>query len=133
MILEKREKESGFIALMSAIILSVILLLIATTLSFTGFYSRFNILDSESKERSSALADACMDVALLGFAQGTPYSVDTNIIVGENTCLVGGFITSGSQKIFKTRGIYSNSYTNLEVTVNGINFAIISVAEIPTF
>lgn len=127
------KKNQGFIALMSAVIISAILILLATSLSLTGFYSRFNVLDSETKERSSGLADACVDLALLAFAQGTPYAVDTTLPVGENKCTVGGFTTSGLQKIFKTRGIFSNSYTNLKVTIDGTTFEVISLEEIPTF
>ena len=127
------KKNKGFVALMSSIIISVILLLLATNLSFTGFYSRFNILDSEMKERSSAIADACIDIAILKFFQGTPYSVDTNVTVGENTCLVGGYTTSGTQEIFKVRGVYSNTYTNMRVVIDGTDFSVISVEEILNF
>lgn len=133
MIRENKQNDKGFIALTSAIIVSVVLLLIATTLSFTGFSSRFNILDSEFKERSSALADACLDVALLGFAQNPSYLGNVNVSVGGNSCSISTVTTSGSEKTFVTRGIYSNSYTNLEVTVDATTFSVISVEEIPIF
>ena len=65
MIILNKKRNKGFVALMSAIIISVILLLIITNLSLTAFYSRSDVLDSELKDRSSALAEACVDTAIL--------------------------------------------------------------------
>jgi len=61
-------KQQGFVALLSVIIISFVLVLVATTLSFTGYFTRFNILDSESKKRSESLADACIEQARLELA-----------------------------------------------------------------
>lgn len=131
---DKRENKKGFIALMSAIIISVILLLIITGSSFGGFYSRFNILESEFKERSSALAEACVDVAILNIVNNPSYTGDaTTTVNAKDNCYVGTVTTSGGQKIFETRGIYSNSHTNLKVTVNSTSFSITSVEELPVF
>lgn len=129
----KKQNNNGFIALMSAIIISAVLMLIVINMSLTGFYSRTNILDSETKERSSALADACIDIALLGFAQNASYTGNINVTVGENSCFIGPVTTSGSQKIFKIKAIIANYYTNLNVIIDGTNFSIISTEETPTF
>ncbi len=126
-------KKRGMLALMSAIILSVILLILATTLSFTGFYSRFNILESETKEQSSALADACIDIALLNLAQNASYPGNLSYSVGEKTCFVGSVSTTGGEVTFKTRGIFSNSYTNLKIVLNETDLSVISVEEVPVF
>ena len=55
MIILNKRRNKGFIALISAIVISVILLLIAANLSLTSFYGRSNILDSELKEIRSYL------------------------------------------------------------------------------
>jgi hypothetical protein len=134
MIQRKSQKDSGFIALMSSIIISVILILMATTLGFTGFYSRFNVLDSEVKERSAALADACVDNAILKLVNDPSYSGNaTSTISGSDKCYIGPIPPTAAQKIFKTRGIFSNSHTNLKVTLDMTNFEIVSVEETPTF
>ncbi len=128
-----RQKNKGFIALMSSIIISAVLILIVINMSMTGFYTRSNILDSEIKEMSLALADSCIDIALLGFAQNASYSGNVNTIVGENTCFIGPITTSGSQKIFKIKAVVSDFHTNLKIIMDGTNFSIISVEETPTF
>lgn len=62
-------KERGFIALISVVIISFVLLLVATSLTFTGFFTRFDLLDSEFKKRGEAIADACIESARLVLVQ----------------------------------------------------------------
>src|SRR5437868_2087955 len=86
---KKIKKDAGFIALMSVIIICVILVLITTTLSFTGFYGRYNILESELKERSSAATEGCIDAGLLIIANNTVHTATTTVILGPDQCQVG--------------------------------------------
>src|SRR5260221_6266642 len=82
-------KQKGFIALMSAIIISVLLLAITLSLSFSGYFTRFNIVDSESKERSSALGESCGDAAILKLISNKDYVLtasDHAIPVGTDAC-----------------------------------------------
>ncbi len=129
----KQKMNRGFLALMSAIIISVILLLIAVNLSLVGFFTRFNILGTEMKERSSALADSCIDVAQMKLMQDASYAGNASITVGENTCFIGPIVTVGTEKRFTARGIFSNSYTNLKTRLDGTTFKIISVEEAPSY
>ena len=126
-------KPRGFIALMSAVVISVVLLLLATQGSLTGFYSRFNILESEYKERSASLAEACVGQTLLELVNDRGYAGDATSTLGEEQCYVGAVTAAGGQKIFKTQGIFRNSYTNLEVVVDSADFSVISWQELPTF
>src|SRR5258708_32505996 len=76
--------QKGFIALTSAMVISILLLAITVSLGFCGFFTRFNILDSESKERSLALAEACGEMSILNLTQGL--STIGNITVGDDKC-----------------------------------------------
>ncbi len=62
--------SGGFIALFTVIIISFTLLLMATTLNFAGLAGRFNIFNSESKERSANLAFACVEGARIAIVSG---------------------------------------------------------------
>ena len=125
---KKRKNNSGFIALMSAVILSIILLLIATNLGMTGLYNRFNILDSELKERSSALAEACADTAILKLANNSGYTGGEIITVsGSDTCTIDSVVTAGT---FTLHANYHNSFTNLQVIVNTTTLAVTHWEEI---
>lgn len=126
----KIKNNSGFIALMSAIIISVILLLVATNLSLNGFYSRSDILDSELKNRSSALAEACADTAILKLTNNSSYNpVNEVVTVGTDSCVIQS-VTGMNPKTILTQAIFHNSYTNLKIVVNTTNMSVTSWEEI---
>lgn len=126
-------KESGFIALISAIIIAAILIVITFALSTTGFFLRFNTLDSEFKKISLGLADACVNQALLDIAKGAPVFPKT-VNIDANSCKICNINTSVTPHIVQTRAVYKNTYSN--VTVNFTkdsynNFTINSWQETP--
>lgn len=128
----KRKHPRGFIALMSVIIISAVLLLVVTTLSFTGFYSRFNMLDAELKARSAAAADACADTAILKLAQNLDPGDLVLSLNSLDQCRVGS-VSGATQKTFRIQATSSESaVTNLEVTLN-TDFSVASWQEISTF
>ena len=132
--LQRKSKKEGFIALMSVIIISAILLLVAVTAGLTGFYSRSNILDAEFKERSVALADACVDQALLQIAINPSYGGDTTVTLSDkDQCYIGPVPPGSGIKTFKTQAIFQNAYTNLEITIDTSDISIVSWKEIPNF
>lgn len=108
MITPKNQNNKAFIALFSVIIISAILVLTAVTLSFSGFYARFNILDTESKERSNALADSCIDSARLAIAEGSyTTGVSINTPVDTKNCT---YTINAGGKVVAT-GTFENTYT----------------------
>lgn len=121
MIILNKKKNKGFVALMSAIIISVILLLMVTNLSLTGFYDRSNIFDSEMKNVSLALAEACVDTALLKLANDSTYIAtggETVTISGSDTCTIDQTTLTNPTRIFNVHASPSNYYTNLQIEIN---------------
>lgn len=138
--------QSGYVAIMSAIVISVILISLAFISSFTSYFARFNILDSENKKVSSALADACMETALVNLAKDINYSpppIGECVSLGgtcggadpQKVCKIDSVKTLGVQKIIKTQGIFNNSYTNLisTTTPTAYDITIDSWEEVPNF
>lgn len=123
--------QNGFVALMSVIIISAILLLVAGTLSFSGFYSRYNILDSELKDRSSALAEACVDHTLLKIATNPAYSGAATTSIGSEQCYTYPITPSTPTETFETLSLYKNYYTHLRIKVSAPSLSIISWEELP--
>ena len=132
----KRKKEkNGFIALMTAIVFSFVLMITAATLSQTSFFSRAEILDAEYKERSSALAEACVDTALLKLAVDPSYTGPETVSVGSDTCeivSVTGLDTIRTRAEFPP-GTNQAAATNLEVQVDASNLSVISWNERASF
>ena len=132
--MRENKKENGFIALMTAIVLSFILMITAVALNQTSFFARSEILDAEYKNRSSALAEACVDTALLKLAVNPGYAgPDPDIPVGSDTCDIRPVITTGSQKIIQTRAEFQEAATNLEVKVDASDLSVVSWNECAWF
>lgn len=126
-------KNYGYIALVSSIIISILVLGIALTISSAGYFSRFDILKNEFKERSFALAEACVDTALLKLAQNQSYNGNENISIGNDQCSILSIETVSGQKIIKTKALFQNAVTNLKVTVNNTNLSVIYWEELAKF
>ncbi|MDP2788456.1 MAG: hypothetical protein Q8O46_00180 [bacterium] len=107
-------KKKGFVALLSVIIISFILLSAAVTLNFSGFSGRFNILDSEFKERSNALANACVEHARLVLATDSSFIGTGQANVGNEVCDYE-ILSGGKIKAWATA---NNAYTYYQAKVN---------------
>lgn len=123
----------GYIAITSAIIISFLLMTIVFTLSSASFFSRSNILDSNQKETSLGIAEACADTALLKLAQNSAYSGNENLNVGSSTCSILSLESPSGQKIIKTWANYKGYQTNIKITLNYPAMTIISWEELPNF
>lgn len=140
----QNKNERGYIALMSAIVISLLLITLGTTLSLTGFFTRFDILNAEYKEKSIGLAEACGDLAMAKIADDINYlvvSTDHNITVGSDTCNIvsisptpprSGQITIVTQAIYPPIGIGpENAYTNIQIIANSSDLSLVSWQEFP--
>jgi len=130
-------RERGFMALISAIIMTLIILTVTVLLNLFSFFGRFNILDLEFKEISVGLAEACADRAILNLANNpsyTPAAGGDIILVGSDNCKILS-ITGASQKTIRAQAIYKDSYTNLKVVVTPLvnTISINSWEEVPHF
>jgi len=129
----KYKLEHGFIALTSAIIISFLLITITLSLGLSSFLGRFDILDSESKEKSLALAEACANQAILDSSYSTFYSSPLIVSVNSDNCTIISSENSGDQIIIKTQAVVNESFTNLKVIIDSGSFSIISWKECANF
>lgn len=134
--MSKVKKQDGFVALTSVVIIAVILMAVTLSLSFTGFYSRFNILTTDYKERSFSLAEACAETALLKLALDTDYAGSETIAVEGHTCEILPISESAGEITIKTKAYFPASgaertVTNLVIVAGSANLNIISWEEVP--
>jgi len=129
--------QSGYIALTSVIIISLLLITVTAALSCANYFSRFNILENEFKTDSGNLAEACVNYARAELAADPENYAgnDLSVPVGSSTCSVISVMPAGAvwPKTVKTQGVYPHnqaeeSYTNLVVVLNS-DFSIISWQE----
>lgn len=128
------ENNNGYLAVTSAVIITAIILAIVGIVSLVAYTSRFNILGAELKERTKALAEACMDVALLQLMRNPSYAGSEIVTVsGSATCEILAVETQGSQKIVKTRAALPGATSNIRAVVTLSPRAIVSWEEVPQF
>ncbi len=121
----KKTLENGFMAITTVMILSVILLLVATSLSFSGFFTRYNILDNELKKVSTGIAEACVDQALLKLAIDSNYPGGEIVNVSGNPCTIKNItVSGGGQKTINVKADYKHYVTNLSITINATTLQI---------
>jgi hypothetical protein len=112
----------GFIALMSVIIVSIILLGLALSGSTIAFFTRMSELDQESYKQAQSLARSCGDQALLQLAQNYNYTA-THLLVklGTDQCYIESITiltasTTQSQVQIQTSASHHNSYATYATT-----------------
>ena len=135
------KREKGFIALMSAVIIGAVLLVTVIGSSLLGFYSRYNALDFELKERSAAAADACASEALLNLANDPSYpgggAVNPTLRLNSlDSCYIGAMhpnTPSTGETSFRVQATSSDAVTDLAITVNSSDLTVLSWLEIPNF
>ncbi len=121
-----QNKQRGFMALISTIIISIILLSMAVSLNLTNFYAQSNTLDSEFKEISFNLAESCIQIALLKIIQNPNYHPDSEVVkINSNTCTI---ILINNNTV-ETSANYKNYITNLRATINPNTMQIKSLEE----
>lgn len=135
-----RNSGTGFIALITALVLGVILMVVALTLSTTGYFARGQVLDAEYKEHSRSLAEACVDIALLKLAANPSDSGLVTVTIGSDSCVIGAILKTGSIYTIPTHAVFpasasvSQAFTYLLIKVNDIasNLSIAEWKECPT-
>ena len=126
------DPRGGFIALMSSIIIAVVLMGLVTTLSFSGFLGRFNVLNSEYKERSYAVAEGCANMAIINLGADPGYAGDATTTIGNGTCHIFPVTLTGSQATVAVQGVSKTSYTNLVLNVDTDTLITSNFREVPT-
>lgn len=131
-----RTSQNGFIALISILILSAVLLTTTLGLAQFGIANRFFILNLEQKSSSEKLAEACVHIARIQtyndpfFVRNTPLEVP----IGENgaKCDIVSITPNGRETTLIARAKTGEAITNLAVVVDNTNGNFISFEEIPS-
>lgn len=128
-LLNNKKINSGYIALVSAIIMTVILILVSIVISHSSFGGRFDSQILESKDKSYNLARGCLDHAKLKLAQGS-YSGDEVIAVGTDFCAIDPISIESGNTIITSKATVGNTTTQLKLTVDSPTLRIVSLEEI---
>lgn len=122
MFINQAHQKRGFIALMSVIIISVMLVSQVFMVSKGGLSVRLDVLNSEHKTISKTLATSCVEAAIIKLNQNYYYltSVDGEVIsIGSKSCTLKKIEHTvenpahEKKVIVYTQGQSGGSFTNL--------------------
>lgn len=128
------KNKEGFIALMSAIVLSAVLIAVTVALNQSGFFARSALLDSEYKERSAALAQACANVALLKLIADPAYAGGEIVALQSDSCWIRPTKINSpiaGENTIETSAAFQEASTTLRITAHSSDFSIVSWDEVP--
>lgn len=113
-----RNNQSGFVALLSTIVIGAVLLVMTIEAGKSGFYTSFLVLGNEAKEQSRLLALECGNRSLATLVSAT-VSIENSAIVNEiGFCKVHEIKKEYPSKEYVTmivQGAVRDSVTNLEL------------------
>lgn len=113
----KSTKDNGYVAIITAVIMSVIIGIIVFTMSLGSFLGRENSLSFHLKEKSRGLAEACVETARLKIIQNPNYAGGENVSVASDTCRIISVANLNGNSLISAQGNYQKLFTNLEVTI----------------
>ena len=105
--------QRGFVALMSVIIISAILLLYVFGLGASSFFARFDSLDSENQRIALGKAESCAQAALLKIAQGGSVA-EQEVTVSNGTCKICPG-TDATHLVVRAK--HNGAFSNIRATV----------------
>ncbi|MDP3901558.1 MAG: hypothetical protein Q8Q37_01100 [bacterium] len=127
------QKNSGYIAVVTSVILGMLMLMIAVTLSLSSFGSRLNNLDFYNKQTSYFVALSCLDKTLLELSKDSNYGGDATTTVDSFECFAFPIEIDGNNKIIKSRSRVNGATTNLLLTIESETLSTISLEEVGKF
>ncbi len=134
-----KNEQGGFVALISVIILGIVLMAAVLSLANRGLAQRFMFLDLERKDASDALAQGCLQSAIVAVVNDPTLTISSTnwkiVHIGSATCGIYSITPntpSAGNSLIKTTASTSAATTNLEVVVGTTNGNIISWKETPT-
>ncbi|MBI2482117.1 MAG: hypothetical protein HYV76_00945 [Candidatus Vogelbacteria bacterium] len=123
--------DRGYIALITTIIISLTLLMIISEQSFAGWQARFNVLNTEAKAASRALASGCVDQVLMGLIIDRSYTDTSTTTFSNGLCVIYPVNQTNPNMIeIKVQAQVNEAYTNLMVKTNHL-FTPLSWQELP--
>lgn len=120
--------QRGFVALISAIVMSAVLMAFMASVGTASFYARFDALGIENKRESIALAESCVDTALLALATSTdPTHYDPSgraITIGTDaqgnamTCTIKDVVQAGGDVTISAYASSGNSFGSVSAVAS---------------
>lgn len=122
--------QSGYIAIVTALILSLLVLFVGVSTGTITLLSRYSRLEALNKNISAGTAQSCLQYGLLKLGEDYNYAGDATITVSGYDCHLYSISTSGSNKILKAKSSVYGDTTNYQLTVDA-SLTPLTLEEVP--
>ena len=124
--------NSGYIAIITTLIISFVLTSSILSVSLLGYQSRSNLLDRELKIKSFSFALGCLDQAILRIVQSPGWQPPSSEFLSDDSvaCYVKRLQREGQEITFYIQSVAGKSVTNLRARFDEEEFEIISLEEL---
>ena len=120
--MKKNKFQKGYIALISILIISAIVVLIASSASLFSVSESDMDFQQTQSEKSFYLADFCAEYALMKLESVLNYSGNESVKIGEDSCIVYPIDGSGNtNRVVKTKSNFKNQVRKIEIKVSQIS------------
>jgi hypothetical protein len=121
--------QSGYIAIMTALVTSALLLILGVSISTHGYHTRDGLQRVLEKEQSVELAMACARIASLEIVRSEFFAGNATTTFDGVSCHIGGVQASGLHRLVSTSGYFGSTRTFLTSTIRQSDGVILSVRE----
>lgn len=127
-----RQAQSGYVALLSVLVLGAITTSIGLTLLLTGTDSQRSALVELQSRQARVLATACVEEALQIIHDTTTYTGTNSLILSSNTCSYTVTNTGGANRTITTTGTVGNVVKKIQVyvTIGASSISVTSWQEV---
>jgi hypothetical protein len=128
---------NGYMAVTSAIIITVVMTLVGLSISFSSLFGRSNALADNYRQQAFASASACLDYALLQRSLSSGYAGNevVNVPIGGGStlsCSISPITTQGLNIVIRSTATVGGSRVNLELVAVSSSLTRVSLSELPT-
>lgn len=123
----------GYIAILSVLVISLLMLVLAIGLGVGSFFTRAGTADFFDKRASHFAAFSCLEFGRLQLSLNDNYGGSATTTINGQSCYLYAVETVGAVKILKSRAQVQGATTNLKLTVDAVNLSTVSLEEIVRF
>ena len=121
----QKSYQSGYIALLSVIIVGAMAVTVAVTFLLVGLSWSQTSFDLVQLNQSKALANACAEEALQQIRSATAFTGSGNLNLGQGTCAYTVTAGSGQNRTISTSGTVGNMTRKVQISITAITPLII--------
>ena len=127
----------GYMAVTTAIIITIVMTLVGLSISFSSLYGRSNALSDNYRQQAFASASACLDYALLQRSLASNYGGNevVNVPISGGavlSCSISTITTQGANINIRSTATVGGARVNLELIVVASTLSRVSISELPT-